>query len=106
MDEADISLLFENAVRRAGLLVGRRLGHGNEFTIPQMTRHAAAEVFSSTTEGPARQVLIRKWEAAFRLLGEEMVRAAERIPNYPPDIVGEDSLSEAQIALGPFPPLW
>lgn len=104
MNEEDISELFELAVRSAGLRSGRRLGHGNEYVIPQMARDAAASIVALAPNDPARWALIRKGEAGFRLFGEEMVQAAERIPSYPDDIIGEDSRVAALAALGPFPP--
>jgi len=106
MDAAAIQSIFDRTIEEATTRAGVKLGRGNEFALPELTKNAAQFV-SKTTDQRAQSLLIMQGIAAYESLVADMVRAASTIENYPPGIIGEDTFDLAkQYRGGPMPPWW
>lgn len=106
MTDALISKQLEDAIHEAVAAAGVKLGHGNEFTLPDMARRAANVIAVNFPEGAERDDTIARGKQAYGLLIAEMTRAAQTIPDYPEGIIGEQTLAIALTKLPPFPPFW
>lgn len=105
MDKLQIQDRLERAIRDAVEQAGVRLGHGNEYALPAMAAHAAEEISKLPSDFDQR-VMVLQGISAYESLVAEMVRAATVLENYPPGVIGEDTLALARAARGPFPPWW
>lgn len=105
MDHQQIQERLERAIRDAAARAGVRLGRGNEYVLPEMAA-GAAKAISLLPDDYEQRVMTLRGIAAYESLVEEMVRASTVLENYPPDVIGEETLHLARAARGPFPPWW
>jgi hypothetical protein len=104
MDEQQIAdHLFTVAVGLASQF-GRRLGEGADADLRQMT-HDAAVALRKIPDPNTRLTAINKAEIDVYRLVQMALEEANSLPNYPLDLLGEQTFLPAKIRFCPCPPL-